>query len=115
MPDDWKIGATTVHKHARGLALSAHHRSEIVSCGIEHQRASLREDIWTNSEPRRCWHSKNQSASGLVDIGLNPRESRRLKKLLALAIVAVDGLSSEPAVEMVAVSHQEPASFGASL
>ena len=110
-----EIGAAAVCEHTGGLTLRAWNRSECVAGGIEDQRTSFCQHVRANPEPGRSWNTEHKAACCLVYIGLNSRESGRSKKLLRVAIIAVDRLGCEPAVEVISVDDEKATGVRAAL
>src|SRR6516164_5995223 len=99
MPEHWEIGTTAVCKHADRLMLRTCDASGGVSPGIENERASFGKDIRAEPESRRCRHAEDEAAGGLMNIGLNSRESGRRNILLRVSVITVDTFGCQPAVE----------------
>ena len=115
MIEDWKVGSSSVGKHADGLLLCSCNRTESVAGRIEHQRSSLREDVGMDPESCRSWEAKDETSGGLMNVSLDPGKSGGRKEVLGIATVSVDALPSEPAVEVISVANQKATRIGGML
>ena len=113
--EDWKVGSSSVGKHADGLLLRSCNRTESVACRIEHQRSALCEDVGMDPESCRSWEAKDETARRLMNIGLDPGESGGRKELLSVATVSVHAFAGEPAVEVIAIANQKSTCIGGML
>jgi hypothetical protein len=113
--EDWKVGSSSVGKHADGLLLCSCNRTESVACRIEHQHSALREDVGMDPESCRSWEAKDETSGGLMNVSLDPGRSGGRKELLGIATVSVNAFAGEPAVEMIAIANQKSTCIGGML
>src|SRR5690349_23219386 len=61
------------------------------------------------------WQVHQQAAGCLMNVGTNAGKSCRNKELLRVPVKTVVRLSRQPAIETIAISHQETAGVGGTL
>jgi len=104
--EERKVGADAVCKHTRRLVLRARNAAEAIARRIEDKRTSLCQQVWADPEPCRRRQAEDKAAGCLVNVGFNSRESGGCEILLCVSVIAIDGLSSEPAVEPIPVTDE---------
>src|SRR5882762_1618552 len=102
------VHASAVNKCGASLLLCRGNETSRIARRIKHERSRSREHI--GPHPRNIHGNVDDQRSGsLMHVGLDAKVSTWSEILLRVAIVAVTGLRTDPAVEVKAVVHKETA------
>ena len=103
------IGSGTVQERASSLIACARHKSATVARGIKDQSTASSERVRANP-PKTQWKFRHHIRSDYVHIGLDSGLSKTAAEIfLSVSIETIIPFGREPAVDVIAVSHLEPA------
>ena len=103
------IGSGTVQERASSLIACARHKSATIARGIKDQTTASSERVRANSSKTE-WKFRHHIRSDCVHVGLDSGLSKTSAEIfLSVSIETIVPFGREPAVDVIAVSHLEPA------
>ena len=102
------IDPASVYKCRFRLRLRSGYESTGIARRIEHEGSRTRENVGTKSKDA-VRNGDDEGPGGLMHVSLDIERPSRGEVLLRIAYVAVAGISSQPMVEVIAITYDKAA------